>query len=320
MAISIADLGKRQGSRRARKRFLTALLPLICFPLVLESRASAQVIVAPGGRTLFNQATLLRVTTQVEHLSLRSGSGSIEVDRYVPSLAVAYGFRPKWTLIVAQPYVVAETSAQVGGSTQARSVNGIGDAQVFVQYDGLYSRNSPGGLTRLSGVFGLELPTGVRRTSPRALAYTGGLIFEKVIKLKYAFSSDFQYTATTENAQGTRVGNLARFDITGAYFLLPRKKPAEEAGGGHKFYDRVFHNGTYLILELNGATRAHSEQSGVEIPATGGTTLAVSPGIQYFANQKLILEFSAPIPAVNALRGAQPAPESTFVFGFRYLF
>ncbi len=319
MAISIVKTEEGQGLRRARKRFLTVLLSLVCFPLILESRARAQAIVAPGGRTLFNRATLLRVTTQVEHLSLRSGSDSIEVDRYVPSLAVAYGFRPKWTLIVAQPYLVAETTAQNSGSAQTRSVNGVGDAQVFVQYDGLYSRNSPGGLTRLTGVFGLELPTGVRRTSPRAMAYTGGLIFEKVIKLKYAFSSDFQYTATTENAQGTRVGNLARYDVTAAYFLLPRKKPAKEAGGFRKLYERVFRDGTYLILELNGATRARGAQFGAEIPGTGGTTLAVSPGIQYFANQKLLLEFSAPIPVVNALRGAQPAPDSTFTFGFRYL-
>ena len=48
--------------------------------------------------------------------------------------------------------------------------------------------------------------------------------------------------------------------------------------------------------------------------------LAVSPGIQYFASQKFLLEFSAPIPVVNALRGAQPRPDSSFVFGFRYLF
>lgn len=287
--------------------------------MIFGSRAMAQSIVAPSGRTLFNRATLLRVTTQVEHLSLRSGTNSIEVDRYVPSVAVAYGFRPKWTLIVAQPYVAAETRKQSSGATQGRSVNGIGDAQLFVQYDGLYSRNSPGGLTRLTGVFGLELPTGVRRTSPRALAYTGGLIFEKVTKLKYAFSSDFQYTVTTENAQGTRAGNLARYDVTAAYFLLPRKKPPEEAGGLRKLYERVFRDGTYLILELNGATRARSELFGAEIPGTGGTTLAVSPGIQYFTNQKLILEFSAPIPVVNALRGAQSAPGSTFIFGFRYL-
>lgn len=319
MAISIADTREGQKLRRARKRFLTALLPLVSFPLLLESHARAQAIVAPGGRTLFNRATLVRVTTQAEHLSLRSGSDSIEVSRYVPSLAVAYGFRPKWTLIVAQPYVVAETSTQTGGSTQTMSVNGIGDAQVFVQYDGLYSRNSPGGLTRLTGVFGLELPTGVRRTSPRALAYTGGLIFEKVIKLKYAFSSDFQYTVTTENAQGTRAGNLARYDVTAAYLLLPRKKPPEEAGGLRKLYERVFRDGTYLILEFNGATRARSEQFGAELPETGGTTLAVSPGIQYFATQKFLLEFSVPIPVVNALRAAQPAPDSTFIFGFRYL-
>ncbi len=280
----------------------------------------AQAIVAPSGRTLFSRATLVRVTTQVEHLSLRSGSNLIEVDRYVPSIAVAYGFRPKWTVIVAQPYVVAETATHSGGVAQNRAVDGIADAQVFLQYDGLYRRNSPGGLTRLSGVFGLELPTGVRRTSPRALAYTGGLIFEKAIKLKYVFSSDFQYTATTGNAQGTRTGNLARYDVTAAYFLLPHKKPAGEGGGFRKLYERVFRDGTYLILELNGATRARSEQSGTEIPGTGGTTLAISPGIQYFATQKFLVEFSAPIPAVNALRGAQPKPDSTFVFGFRYLF
>ena len=191
---------------------------------------------------------------------------------------------------------------------------------MFAQYDGFYSRNTPGGLTRLSGVFGFQAPTGARRLSTGAFAYTGGLIFEKAVRLKYYFTADFEYTFATENDQGVSRGNGARFDAVPAYFLISRDNAHLDAGWLRKVYSRVFRNGAFWVLEFNGIWQAHASNQGKDLNDSGGTTLSISPGIQYFLLPSLLLEFSSPIPVVKALNGTQPEPQSTFLVGFRYLF
>ncbi len=284
-------------------------------------RLYAQAINAPSGRTLFNRASLIRAFAEVRHLSVRTPDGKfVEVTQYITPLAFVYGFHPKWTAIVVQPYVVADITTSAANQTASQSLNGLADLQLFVQYDGLYSRNTPGGLTRLSGVFGIQTPTGAKRFSPDAFQYTGGLIFEKVAKLKYAFTADFQYTLATKNEQGLSIGDRAQFDTVPAYFIIPRQEPPSDARWLRKAFHRVFQNGAYVMLEFNGNWQGHAQQSGMDISDTGGTTLAISPGIQYFVGRRLLLEFSAPIPVVKELNGIQPRPDSTFLFGFRWLF
>ncbi len=284
-------------------------------------RLYAQAINAPSGRTLFNRASLIRSFAEVRHFSVRTPDGKfIEVTQYITPLAVVYGFHPKWTAIVVQPYVVADITTRTANQTTRQNLNGLADLQFFVQYDGLYRRNTPGGLTRLSGVFGIQTPTGAKRFSPDAFQYTGGLIFEKVAKLNYAFTADFQYTLATKNDQGLSIGDRAQFDAVPAYFIISRQDPPTDASWPRKAFHRVFGNGAYLVLEFNGNWQGHAQQSGTDISDTGGTTLAVSPGIQYFVGRRLLLEFSAPIPVVKELKGIQPRPDSTFLFGFRWLF
>ena len=279
----------------------------------------AQAIVAPGGRTLFHRGTLIRTFLQVEHLSLRTDGQSEEVTRYVAPVAIVYGFYPKWTVIAIQPYMAVNRTHRMGAENTTMNLNGLSDSRLFVQYDGLYSRNSPGGLTRLSGVFGLQLPTGADRFSTGALSYTGGLIFEKAVRLKYVFTADFQYTFTTENTQGLKMGNRARFDVVPAYFLISEGKASPDAGWVRRMYDRVFRNGAYFILEFNGTWQARSRQ-GNEIANSGGTTLSISPGIQYFPSDRFLAEVSVPIAVIKALNGTQLEPDSTVLFGFRVLF
>ncbi len=71
-------------------------------------------------------------------------------------------------------------SVTSGGHTTRQNLNGLGDLQLLIQYDGFHSRNAPGGLTRLSGAFGIEAPTGAECFSPGAYQYTGGLHFPAI--------------------------------------------------------------------------------------------------------------------------------------------
>lgn len=280
----------------------------------------AQTIVAPSGRALFSGATLVRSTVEIHHSSLRADGETVHVTEYVPSLAVVYGFRPKWTIIAAQPYARIDTSVRAGGNVQRESSSGLADTRLFVQYDGLYRRNRPGGLTRLSGVFGLQAPTGARRFSTPGVEYSGGLIFEKAIDLRFVFSADLEHAFATENEEGASMGSRSRFDAASAYFVISRSDPPAGAGWLRKFYERAFRHGAYLAVELNGIHRNRSREAGLEIEASGGTTISISPGIQYFFSDSLLVEVSRPIPVVKALHGPQPERESSWVMGLRYLF
>ncbi len=139
-----------------------AFLLLAVGSVLMTPQLDAQSIIASGGRTLFNRATLVRSSVEIGTFSVEKNGKMVNISQYVPSIAVVYGFYPKWTAIVAQPYVSANfTTRQAGSAPQRTNLNGLADTRIFVQYDGLYSRNTPGGLTRLSGIFGLQV-TGVR--------------------------------------------------------------------------------------------------------------------------------------------------------------
>jgi len=280
----------------------------------------AQSIIAPAGRTLFNSASLVRSFVEINRFSLNADGTSVEGTQYVTPLAMVYEFHPNWEVFAVQPYVVANITMRTRGGTQRVNLNGFADTQFFVQYDGLYSKNSPGGLTRLSGVFGVQAPTGAKRFSTGAYEYTGGLVFERAIRLKYYLTSDFEYTVATRNDQGVSVGNSAQFDIVTAYMLISRLQPSSNASWALRAYDRVFRDGTFLILEFNGRWKANSTLHGADLPNTGGTTLRISPGIQYFPSRSFLLEFSLSLPAVTEFNGRQPNPKTTFLVGVRYLF
>jgi hypothetical protein len=298
---------------------------LLCLAVLVSAallcpEAKAQSIIAPAGRTLFYRESLVRSFTEIDRFSLDSNGTLVRGTEYINPLALVYSFRPKWEAIAVLPYVVTNMRVRSGGQTQREGTNGLADSQFLVQYDGLYARNAPGGLTRLSGVFGVQAPTGAERFSTGAYEYTGGLIFEKAVRLKYYWTSDFEYTFATRNDQGVSTGDSAQFDAVPAYMLIARQQAPKDADWERKAFDEIFRNGTFLILEFNGAWHGTTTLQGSDIPNTGGTTLQISPGIQYFPSRSFVLEFSAPLPAVAELNGIQPNPKTAFLIGFRYLF
>ncbi len=316
--VARSALLRWQASRRLL--FGCALLTLAA---LAPARLPAQAIIAPGGRTLFNHESLVRSFVERVHLSMRTPNGKfVDVTQYITPLAFVYAFAPKWQVIAVQPDASADITQGAGAESMTRHMPyGLADSQFILQYDGLYSRNAPGGLTRLSGLFGVQAPTGAERFSTGAFQYTGGVVYQKVSRLRYAFTADFQYTVATENGQGLSQGNTAQYDVVPAYFLIPREPTPVNATWLRRTFDYVFRNGAFAIVELNGTSQAHAFARGSgSVPNSGGTTLYVSPGIQYFMSRSFLAEFSAPIPVVRDLNGMQLRPDSRFVLGFRWLF
>ena len=158
-------------------------------------RAEGQAILAPGGRTLFNQHVLVRSFTRIDRRTVLRDGSAIGTRRYIQPVALVYGFAPGWHATAVTPFVFGEST-------------GRGDSRFFVKYDGLVKKNEPGGLTRLAAEFGVQTPTGSEGFSTGAASYLGGLVFLKASKQRH-FLADVQYEAATRNSDGVTVGNRA---------------------------------------------------------------------------------------------------------------
>ena len=161
----------RSGFRRLKggRRLLVASMLLVLGALA-SLPLRAQAIIAPGGRTLFNRESLICSFIETQHMSVRTPDGKFtDVTQYITPLAFVDAFAPKWQGIVVQPYVTADITQGMGSQKMTQNMNGLADSQFILQYDGLYSRNAPGGLTRLSGLFSVQAPTGAERFSQALL-------------------------------------------------------------------------------------------------------------------------------------------------------
>jgi hypothetical protein len=203
------------------------------------------------------------------------------------------------------------------GQRIARSTRGIGDAQLFGRYT-VFKKDLPGRNFRIAPFLGLELPTGNDDDSdsfgrlPATLQLGsgswdpfGGLIVTWQT-LDYQLDAQVSYMANTK-ANGFEFGDAFRFDASLQYRLWPR-----ELGTGVPGF-------LYGIVEANLLHQAKNEINGASDPNSGGTTLFLSPGLQY-VTKRWVIEGIVQLPAVQNLNGT--ALEDDFIVrtGFRVNF
>ena len=107
--------------------------------------------------------------------------------------------------------------------------------------------------------------------------------------LAYQIDSQLSYKANRE-ANGFRFGNVAKLDASFQYRLWP-----QTLGSGVPAF-------LYGVLEANLVRAEKNRIGGIDDPNSGGTTLFLSPGLQY-VTRKWILEASVQIPVVRNLNG-----------------
>ncbi len=73
------------------------------------------------------------------------------------------------------------------------------------------------------------------------------------------------------------------------------------------------------MLEANGNTGQKARRDGIELGDTGGTTVFLSPGIQ-FVTRRVIYETSIQIPVVQDLNGGQVETDFVASAGIRVQF
>ncbi len=189
-----------------------------------------------------------------------------------------------------------------------RSVSGVGDMRVFARYV-IFQQDQLGQTLRIAPFAGVEMPTGRHREKDTfGLLPTGVQLgsgswdpFGGVV-VTYA-TTDWQldavvsYQANTER-DGREDGDIARADLSFQYRLWPTHLSAST---------EAF---VFGVIEANLVHEGNQRFYGAVNPNAGGTTLFLSPGLQYAA-KTFIAEASVQIPVVQDLNGA--ALEKDFI-------
>lgn len=213
------------------------------------------------------------------------------------------------------PYLDEELNLTMpGGQRVTRSTRGIGDAQVFARYT-VFQKDMRGSNFRVAPFMGVKLPTGNDNDSdglgrlPQPLQLGSGSwdpfggVVATYQTLDYEMDTQVSYKANTE-ANGFAFGDEFRFDTSLQYRLLPR-----ELGTGVPGF-------LYGVIETNLLHQAKNKVSGVNDPNSGGTTLFLSPGLQY-VTKKWVLEAIVQFPVVQHLNGAALKDDFIVRTGFR---
>ena len=289
-----------------------ALIPLVV------SLAFAQASAAP---ITFNSALPVgqgRFIVREQLVVSRSGddpSGTgREIDTRSLLSVVAYGVNAKLAMFGVLPYTNKE--ATMLGAPE-RSSDGFGDLTVFGRYT-LYQRDWSGRTLRVAGVAGLKAPTGSDDESdslgrlPVALqpgtgswdGFLGGVVSYQ--RVEFGIDAQLSYRANTE-ANEFEAGDETHLDVSYQHRFLPSALTAET---------REF---LYGVLEVNTVYKDRSRQNGRLIEDSGGTTIFITPGVQY-VTRKFIVEVAVQVPFVQNLRGNALETGSVIRVGFRVNF
>lgn len=254
-------------------------------------------------------------------LAMRSGSDpsgmsrDMEVNGVISVLG--YGATEKLALFGALPYLAKDLDTHPGGSHVNRSNSGFGDLTLFGRQT-LYQRDWPGQTLRVAGFTGMEAPTGeddkrdTQGRLPPSLQLGSGSWdgFAGLVAtwqtLDYQLDGQIAYRANGE-ANGFEAGDEWRLDASLQYRLWPT-----ELGAGVPGF-------LYGVLELNVLEREENRMAGVTDDNSGGTTVFLSPGIQY-VSKRWVWEAVLQMPVQQDLNGT--ALESDFILraGFRHSF
>lgn len=230
---------------------------------------------------------------------------------------LGYGVSPKLALFGVLPYDDKELDITLGGNRVTRSAGGFGDFSVFGRYTVL-QRDKIGSTFRVAPFLGLKAPTGddnrqdsIGPLPPGVQTGSGAWdLFGGIVSTYQTldFQLDGQMSYRVNNAaNGFDPGNEFRLDGSLQYRLAP------------KFIGDGVPNFLYGVIETNFVRRDKSRISNSPDSNSGGTSLFVSPGLQY-VTKRWIVEGVVQVPVVQDLNGS--ALENDFILraGFRMNF
>lgn len=230
---------------------------------------------------------------------------------------LGYGVSRDFALFGMLPWFDKHLDMRMGGQATARSKRGFGDLTVLGRYTA-YQYDAPGRTLRIAPFLGVKAPTGedkARDGSGRlppplqpgsgSWDMLGGAVLTYQT-LDFQIDAQVSYKANRE-ANGLRAGNVWRADGSLQYRLWPRSLGAGVPGF------------LYGVLEAGFVHSAKDRVNGSTDPDSGGSTLFITPGLQY-VTRKWIVEAGVQIPVRQHLHGTALKNDYVITAGFRLNF
>lgn len=284
----------------------------------------ASIGIAQAGPITFNTAMPVaegNFVLREQVLMMHSGDdpSRMERDIMVNGLisVLGYGASEKLALFGALPYLDKELKLLESGDSMMRSSSGFGDLTLFGRYT-LFQNDFPSKTFRVAGFAGMEVPSGeddkrdaLRKLPPSLQLGSGswdsfaGLVATWQT-LDYQFDGQIAYRNNSE-ANNFEAGDEWRLDASLQYRLWP----AELGAGVPSFL--------YGVLELNVVDQENNRLAGNTDTNSGGTTVFLSPGIQY-VSKRWVWEAVLQRPVVQSLNGTALENDYVLRTGFRVSF
>jgi hypothetical protein len=268
---------------------------------------------SPGLTVFKGGAVTPRLYLVEQHL------GGLSVSRQMLQVSVSYTPSPRVELEAEAPLVV-HTSFD-DGANSGDGV-GVGNATLWGKYRFFRTVKTYG--DRQAAVrFGLELPTG-KKTAPTAsevnapafvrqqlTPISGGFAPHFDLSFsqaggRFIFGGDAEGVFRTERA-GFRTGHEARINTDLEYVLLPFKYESP----GHELF---------LIVESSFVHRGTGRLGGAEVAGSKSTEFYISPGLQYAAHPRFVVEASVQFPLVRNTGAQVLRTDRNVLLGVKYLF
>ncbi len=297
--------------RRSAAAVIVSLMPAVSTPLYAAAITFNTALPVAKGAFVNREQFVVR--------QFNNDSSPMDRDLKVNSLVsvLGYGISSKLAIFAALPYLDKTLDLTAMDQRFTRSSRGIGDSKLFARYT-FVQHDKRSKTFRIAGFGGFKAPTGKDNKRDRlgrlpmplqsgtgAWDYFGGVVLTYQT-LDYEIDSQLSYNRKG-NANNFGAGNEARADISFQY----RLSPFELSSDTHSFL--------YGVLEANLIDQKHDQISGIDDPDSGGTTLYLTPGIQY-VTIKYILEAAIQIPVVQNLNGSALETDYIFTTGFRINF
>ena len=248
---------------------------------------------------IIRKATLLRDGKEIADTLDRS------VTSWVTPVAIPYNlYSDKLQIGLILPYV----NIDLNKTTGAVSSSGIGDIKLSAKYL-VYQLDRKNKTVRVASKAGVKLPTGNEDTQPALGTGSTDYFFSTVagwLEKRVGVFIEGIYNINTSR-DSLDFGNSFSYNLALGYRLLPAV---------YETYPSPQING---YLELNGTTVSKSEVNGAKDDNSGGTTLFLSPGLQYIGGRRWLVETSFQYPIINEPNGTQLATDWTLSFGTRVL-
>ncbi len=283
-----------------------------------ESLISSSLPVAPI-RTTSPGLTVYRGGAFVpRYLYTRQRLGDLRVDRHIVLLGFSYTPTPKLQIEAEIPL----TRISARQPTTESSGGGAGNITVSGKYR-FFRRVEEWGDRQAAVRFGLELPTGTndapgaeqvpvpafvrQQLSP----ISGGLsphidLAYSQAKRRFIFGGNIEGVFRSER-DGFRMGHELRVNTDLEYVLFPRK------------YDRPGGE-IFAILETSFVHRGTGRLDGAIVPGSSSTEYYLSPGVQYAAHPRFVIEGSVQLPVARRTGSQVLRNELSVLIGIRLLY